>query len=531
MHLTKRPLRLVTVLTAAALTADTTSASNAGAVPLTTVRVASGLSSPLYVTAPPGDTSRIFIVEQGGDIEILKNGVQNPTPFIDLTAVVSIPGGSERGLLGLAFHPDYENNGFFYVSYTRRSDGASIVSRYSVTANPDVADPGSASVIFGPVSQPFSNHNGGCIQFGPDGKLYLGLGDGGSANDPSCNAQNPAVLLGKLIRMEDDGSVPVDNPFVGVAGYDPLIWSLGVRNPWRFSFDRATGDFWLGDVGQNQIEEVDFVAAADVGGQNFAWKIMEGNNCFSTSACSPSVPLCNDPSFTDPIYTYTHVEGCSITGGYVYRGCAMPGLHGTYFFADFCSNRIWTFEYDGVSITNFQNRTPELAPNVGSIGSISSFGEDALGEIYIVDIGGEVFKVMEVGGDCNGDTIADVCQGSSSVVRNGGGTNPLGFAEVTPPILGGNWGTTIDIVTPGALASIVSYAGGGPTSGLILNTVIQGELLGLPPFLNDVAAGVHSLPIPPDCALLGQTLTFQGSTFQPGLVLLNNAIDATIGTF
>ncbi len=505
----------------------------AGITPLTSVRVAAGLASPLYVTTPPGDLDRLFIVQQRGLIRILNlaTGGVNATPFINLSTKVS-SSGSERGLLGLAFHPDYASNGFFYVSYTRASGHASIVERYTVSGDPNVADAASATTIFGPQSQPFSNHNGGCIQFGPDGKLYLGLGDGGSANDPSCNAQNGNSLLGKLLRLNDDGSVPVDNPFVGVAGFRDEIWAYGLRNPWRFSFDRANGDLWIGDVGQNAIEEIDWVPAGSLGGENYGWKVMEGNNCFSTSACT-APPPCNDPSFTDPIHTYSHAGGnCSVSGGYVYRGCGIPSLQGTYFFADFCSTRIWSFEWDGVSQSNFQTRQAELTPDVGSIGNIASFGEDGYGELYIVDLGGELFKIVAVDGDCNGNNIADGCEGSSSTSRNGLGGNPAGFVELTPPVLGASWDTTVDIVTPGALGSIVSISTGGPTSGIMLSGTIAGELLCLPPVVAlDVSTGSHSIPIPADCTLIGRTLCAQGSTFVIGQVTLNNAIDITLGSF
>jgi hypothetical protein len=410
-----------------------------------------------------------------------------------------------------------------------------MVVRYSVL-NPDQADANSAFPIFGPLAQPFSNHNGGCIQFGPDGKLYFGLGDGGSANDPACRAQNPAQALGKMLRMNDDGSTPSDNPFVGDPAYHPLIWALGTRNPWRFSFDRDTGDMYMADVGQNTVEEVNFQSGASLGGENYGWKIMEGNNCFSTNACVPPFPMCNDPSLTMPIRTYGHTGGaCSVTGGYVYRGCAMPGLHGTYFFADFCNGRIWSFEFDGVNVNNFQDRTVELDPPSFTINSISSFGEDANGEIYIVDIGGEVFKIIESGGvDCNGNNVADHCEATFSEVRNGSGINPLGFVELTPAIMGTNWDTTMDIATPGAVASIIAMGFTGPVSGIFLTGTIHGELLTLPPLFLDVAAGTHSVPIPVDCSLLGETIHAQGAAFVlgvPNISFLNNAIDTRIGTF
>lgn len=373
---------------------------DAGAqTPLKTELVASGFNRPLYVTSPPKDFKRLFVVEQRGEIKIIKKGVILPAPFIDLTGKVS-QSGNERGLLGMAFHPDYGNNGFFYVNYTKQNGGETVVERYKVSgANPDLGDPASGLIILGPISQPFSNHNGGNIQFGPDGKLYIGLGDGGSAGDPDCRAQRGNTLLGKMLRINDDGTVPADNPFVGNATVLDEIWALGLRNPWRYSFDRETGDLYIGEVGQNSLEEIDFQPASSTGGENYGWKVMEGTSCFSGVNCPAGTPPCNDPSLLLPILEYSHSLGrCSVTGGYVYRGCAVPDLQGSYFFADFCTAEIWTFEYDGQNLTNLQNRNSELN-STGAIDFITSFGEDSDGEIYVVDQGtaantGEIFKIV-----------------------------------------------------------------------------------------------------------------------------------------
>jgi glucose/arabinose dehydrogenase len=371
--------------------------------PLTTVRVASGLSNPVFVTAPDGDYDRLFIVEyRQARIKILDldTGSVLSTPFLDIDPQVE-SGGNEQGLLGLAFHPDYENNGFFYVNYTQEPNGATVVERFSVSAgDPNVADSNSGFVIFGPNSQPFTNHNGGCILFSPlDGYLYIGMGDGGSANDPNCRAQKGGNMKGKMLRLDVDGgspyAIPADNPFIGDPGFNDEIWDYGLRNPWRFSFDRLTGDMYIGDVGQNAREEIDFRSAATPGGLNFGWKMMEGFACNSSSSCPGGTPACGDASLVDPIKVYDHGLGCSVTGGYIYRGCAIPDLEGTYFYADYCSGRIWSFGFDGVTKTDFQERTNELAPGGGlNINSITSFGEDAEGEIYIVDQGGEVFKIV-----------------------------------------------------------------------------------------------------------------------------------------
>jgi glucose/arabinose dehydrogenase len=410
-------------------------AASARAQAIGTVRVADGLLKPLYVTAPKGDP-RLFIVEQTtADIKILKNGSVLATPFIDLTPVVNNV-GNERGLLGLAFHPNYESNGFFYASFTAgASPGASRVVRYTRSAsNPDVADPASAFQILA-VAQPFSNHNGGCIQFGPDGYLYIGFGDGGSANDPGCRAQNPGDWMGKMLRIDVDGgspyAVPATNPFVGVAGWQPEIWSLGWRNPWRFSFDRLNGDIYVGDVGQDAIEEISYQPAGQ-GGLNYGWKLMEGTGCKTSAGCSTinPPPPCNSPLYTNPIHTINQVGSiCSVTGGYVYRGCAMPELQGTYFFADFCAATIWSFKWDGVNKTDFLNRTAELAPGGGlSIASITSFGEDGFGELYICDQGGEIFKIVPDSttfADCNGNGLEDTCEVATVDYADMDGNNQL----------------------------------------------------------------------------------------------------------
>ncbi len=363
---------------------------------LRTVRVAQGFSLPVYVTSSPNDATRLFVVEQGGRIEIIKNGTVLPTPFLNITSIVQ--SGGERGLLGLAFHPNYASNRRFYVYYTRQPDGAIVVARYTASENPDRANPGSAQTVIVIPHPGASNHNGGCIQFGPDGFLYFGTGDGGSSGDPPCNAQNGMVLLGKLLRIDVNGAspyvIPPTNPFVGDPAFRDEIWAYGLRNPWRFSFDRLTGDLYTGDVGQNTVEEVDFQSAASPGGENYGWKIMEGNNCFSSSNCI-NPPPCNSPLFTDPIWTYTHTGGnCSVTGGFVYRGNLIPSLRGTYFFADYCTAKIWSFQFVGGTVINFMDRTAELAPRGATINSITSFGEDANGELYIVDQGGEIFKIL-----------------------------------------------------------------------------------------------------------------------------------------
>jgi len=355
-----------------------------GTVPVALQPVASGLAFPLYLTAPPGDP-RLFIVEKGGTIRIVKDGALLPVPFLDISDRVST--GGEQGLLGLAFDPSYAGTGRFIVHYTDVS-GTTTVSSFHVSAgDPDQADPASEAVLL-TVPQPFANHNGGQILFGPDGMLYLGLGDGGSENDPDGRGQSLADLLGDIVRVDvGTGSgytIPADNPFVGRNDARPEIWSYGLRNPWRFSFDPATGDLYLADVGQDQWEEVDVAPAAQGAGRgaNFGWNVMEGRHCFGGAACDSSL-------YTLPVLEYSHSEGCSITGGYVYRGAAIPDLQGHYFYSDFCQGWVRSFRLqDGQAADQLQ--WPTLAPG----GAVTSFGVDAAGELYIMNSGGQVFRIV-----------------------------------------------------------------------------------------------------------------------------------------
>jgi hypothetical protein len=369
--------------------------------PLTTVRVAQGLTFPLEVAAPVGDDERLFVVEQAGLVTVLKNGAMLPIPYLDITDAVTTS-GPEQGLLDFTFHPLYAQNGWSYVIYTRASDGATIVERYTVSAtNPDAADRSSAAVVLGPVADPFWNHNGNAIQFGADRKLYVGMGDGGSSGDPYCHAQQGSTLWGKILRIHDDGSIPSDNPFVGNPNVLDEIWAFGFRQPWRFSADAVTGDLYFTDVGQDTFEEISVESGSSAGGLNYGWNVMEGTFCYGGSlTCPPTVPPCGSPAFVAPVHAYDHTDGCAVIGGHVYRGCAIPDLGGTYFFGDYCTGRIWSFAWNGSSVTNFQERTAELAPGGGlSIDLISSFGVDGRGELYVVDNGtggadGEVFKIV-----------------------------------------------------------------------------------------------------------------------------------------
>jgi glucose/arabinose dehydrogenase len=344
--------------------------------------VITGLTRPVYVTAAPGDP-RLFVLEQGGRIKIFENGSLVTTPFLDISG--SISGGStgERGLLGLAFHPQYASNGRFFINYTASSPlGDTVIAEYAVSGNPNVANTSETRLLV--VGQDFSNHNGGMIEFGPDGYLWIGMGDGGSGGDPNERAEDVTQLLGKMLRIDintgNPYGIPADNPLVGMTGRDE-IWAVGLRNPWRWSFDSQTNDLYIGDVGQGNREEVNVVAstAANV---NYGWDHREGTACHEPSSGCPTAGL------TDPLHDYSHSAGrCSITGGYVYRGSCFPGIDGYYFFADYCSGDIWSTQLNGGTLT-----TPALITDSG--GSVVSFGQDAFGEVYVVALGGTISRII-----------------------------------------------------------------------------------------------------------------------------------------
>lgn len=408
-----------------------------GGIPqMTTELVATGLSSPLYVTHAPNDFGRIFIVEQPGRVRVLDQSTGNMSVFLDIQSIVL--SGGERGLLGLAFHPDYAENGYFYVSYTG-SGGVSRIARYSVNPdNPNAALPGSGQILIS-INQPFSNHNGGWIGFSPvDGYLYWSMGDGGSGGDPGNRAQNLNELLGKMIRIDVDGNngpgglygIPASNPFVGQTGRDE-IWAYGLRNAWRCSFDMQTGDLWIADVGQNAWEEINRQRAQSNGGENYGWRCYEGNAPYNLSGCQPSSTM------TFPVYVYARSGGnCSITGGVVYRGVNIPGLEGTYFYGDYCSNRIWSFSYTALNgVTNFTERTAELAFQGGAgVSGLASFGQDAYGEIYICSLfNGRVFKIVPVDGpfvDCNNNGIEDAAEILDGSAQDSNGNGILDECEI-----------------------------------------------------------------------------------------------------
>ncbi|MCA8951293.1 MAG: PQQ-dependent sugar dehydrogenase [Planctomycetes bacterium] len=333
--------------------------------------------APVFLSAPPDGTDRIVVVEQRGVIRVFPNDpfVTGNTVMLDIQSQVQY--GGEEGLLGFAFHPDYQSNGWFYVYYTAGSPRRSVLSRFTISGgDPDVADPGSEVVLL-EVEQPFGNHNSGALAFGPDGKLYVACGDGGAGDDPFDNAQNLATLLGNILRLNDDGSVPADNPFVGgTNGERPEIWAYGLRNPWRMSFDRGSGRLWAGDVGQGAREEVDVI----VRGGNYGWRVWEGNRENINPDALPAT------AFVPPVFDYDHGQGPSITGGYVYRGAAVPALDGAYVYADFGSGRVWALVYDGLqAVSNVQ---------IATVPSPTSFGEDEAGELYVCCFDSKIRKLQ-----------------------------------------------------------------------------------------------------------------------------------------
>jgi glucose/arabinose dehydrogenase len=350
--------------------------------------VAEGLENTVGIAAAGDGSGRLYVLELAGRVRVIeRDGTLRNEPFVDLSSRVL--SGGERGLLGIAFHPDYERNGRLFVHYSRAGDGATVVSELRAASDGRTADPGSERVIL-QVTQPFANHNGGQLAFGPDGYLYIGLGDGGSGGDPYDNAQNTNVPLGKILRLDVDGeltegrsyAIPDDNPFApgGIrpgAGL-PEIWAYGLRNPWRFSFDPEGGDLYIGDVGQGRWEEVDRQPGDSRGGENYGWAVMEGRHCYGSD--------CDQAGYVKPIAEYSHELGCSITGGHVYRGTLHPELVGVYVFGDYCSGLVFTLQVDEGTVT------PKVVMESGL--RITAFGTDEDGEIYLAGIGGSIWRVV-----------------------------------------------------------------------------------------------------------------------------------------
>ncbi len=425
---------------------------------------ATGLNKPVYVTNAGDD--RLFVVQRGGTILIVTDSMQVQTvPFLDITSEVNST-QSEQGLLGIAFDPEYATNGYFYVYYIHGSGaGISRISRFHVSADPNVADPASEVILFTQL-QPFTNHNGGCLQFGPDGYLYCGFGDGGNGNDPNANGQNMGTALGKMIRIDvsqhdSTYAIPPDNPFAGAQDTLPEIWASGLRNPWRYSFDRLTGDMWIGDVGQGAWEEVDFLPAGDHGGPNFGWRCREGliaTPGVSQAGCSTAGP------FVDPVGVFSHApQGwCSVIGGYVYRGPAFPHLYGKYIFTDYCSGDFITFG------ENYALDTLLLSSNNG----YSAFGEDHAGELYVTDVEHHTLK-----------KIVDACPMPDPVIAYTGDSLTSSPADNYQWLLNGQpvSGATGQSIVPQANGSYQVRAGFGGPCILLSDT------------LNVINTGIHGL--------------------------------------
>jgi glucose/arabinose dehydrogenase len=375
--------------------------------PITLQPIATGLVAPTSIVAPRDGSSRLFIVQQNGQIRIHDGLALLPQPFLDISSLVSNSG--ERGLLGLAFHPAFATNGYFFVDYTDPDDATGhfnvVIARYRVSAtDPNQADPASATTIL-KIPKPYANHNGGQLQFGADGYLYIGVGDGGSGGDPQNHAQDLSTVLGKVLRIDVTPTgpapygIPSSNPFVSTPGARGEIWAYGLRNPWRFSFDRTTHDLLIADVGQDRIEEIDFQPASSTGGENYGWRLMEGTLCYNPAT------NCNPGGLVLPILEYDHSQGCAVIGGYRYRGQRFPQLRGTYLYGDYCSGRLWGGRQGvgGAWTTSEMLKGPY---------SFSTFGEDEKGEVYVAHYGGTVFRIIMTDvdpmGDYDGDAKTDL---------------------------------------------------------------------------------------------------------------------------
>lgn len=423
--------------------------------------IVAGLPRPVAITHAPDGSGRMFFTLLAGRIVVYDGEKVLPIPFLDIEADVSCCG--ERGLFSVAFHPQFATNGYFFVSYTD-NDGDSVIARYTVAPPGANRADAASEVVLLTIDQPFQNHNGGQLHFGPDGYLYIGTGDGGSGGDPLDNGQDLATLLGKLLRIDVDVEgngalpyeVPADNPFVLDATARHEIWAYGLRNPWRFSFDRFTGDLFIGDVGQNAWEEIDFQPSTSPGGENYGWRLMEGAHCFNPSS------NCNDGSLVLPILEYGHSPECSVTGGYRYRGGAIPELDGRYVYGDLCSGRIWGASESGGGTWS----TEEL---LDTSLSITSFGEDDAGELYVTgyaDVNGGIYRFVE--------PVA----GSGPEIR----VSPLSLAFGPQPLDGGATGAlSIQVQNVGTLDLPITNVGiGGPDADQFALVGDSGET-SLPP--------------------------------------------------
>jgi uncharacterized repeat protein (TIGR01451 family) len=461
---------------------------------ITLTRHVTGFDNPVHITHAGDGSQRLFVVEQEGRIRIVKNQTLLSIPFLDISARVSCCG--ERGLLSVAFPPNYANKGHFYVNYTN-NDGNTVIARYRVTSDPDVANLNSEEILL-TIEQPFANHNGGQIAFGPDGYLYIGMGDGGSVGDPQGNGQRPETLLGKLLRIDVESgvtpyAVPTNNPFVQSQFYRGEIWALGLRNPWRFSFDRQTGDLYLGDVGQGSHEEINFQSRASFGGENYGWNIMEGKHCFNSNSC-------NQTGLVLPIVEYSHSEGCSVTGGVVYRGQQYPRLQGLYFYGDYCSGTIW-----GLKVTSTAVQQGLL---LDSGYSISTFGEDEAGETYVADHGGgTIYRITDPNAPSGADLTLSVTDAPDPVVVN----NELTYsATITNNGPSSTAGVQMNISLPaGATFVSVSSSQGSCTGTATVNCQLN-------TFANGAKATVTLVLKPTATGGLSLTVSVSGSEPDPG---------------
>lgn|GEM_PF-2259255 len=516
--------------------------------PLTTELVANGFDQPVWAGSPPGD-DRIFVVEVKGVIRIIDGtGSVLPTPFLDIQNIVANSGfiGDEEGLLSLAFHPKFSTNGKFYVWFANNNNQT--VARQYTLASPNVAD-ASSGLTFLRINQPFSNHNGGNMCFGPDGFLYISTGDGGSGNDPDCRAQNELDTLGKMLRFDvnnitpagggnGNADIPPTNPGVGDPGMDDRIWHTGLRNPWRWSFDRLTGEMYIGDVGQFAREEVN-VVRANLPARNFGWRVAEGTRNNGQGSCPAGTPAFGSPQYTDPVWEYTHSFGASITGGFVYRGCAIPDLQGEYFVADYLagSTDIWSWTYNGVPVpfdNTTQQRAPELDPpgSLG-IGRVSSFGEDGAGEILIVDYtGGEVFRIVPDG--VAPASCEPLVARFSNLSTSSGGTQYLELHAGS-----GNAGNIYYVA-----GSVTGTTPGTPVGGFTMPLNVDAYTLqmlqnpSLPPLLDNVGVldadgrAEARVVIPPTtlAAFAGTTLHHAYLVIDPigAVTLVSNAVEARL---
>jgi glucose/arabinose dehydrogenase len=443
---------------------------------------ATGFVRPVDITHA-GD-ERLFVVEQRGMIHVLDaQGQRLPTPFLDIRSRVN-SSASERGLLGLAFHPNYAQNGYFYVNYTNLS-GHTRIARFQVSAgNANVANPDSELIIMG-VNQPYSNHNAGDLNFGPDGYLYFGLGDGGSGGDPQNYSQNRQSLLGKMIRIDvNNGSpyaIPADNPFINDAATLNEIWAIGLRNPWKFSFDRLTGDMWIGDVGQNAWEEIDFQPAGSPGGQNYGWRCYEGNNSYNTGGCQSA------PNYVAPVHSYANnfSNGCSVTGGIVYRGSAYPDLYGHYVYADYCSGRIWSL---------FPNSSGAYSNRLllqGAASNYVSFGEDHQGELYLCALSsGTIFRMRELCSSfrVSGNSANESCAGDNNgrielTIDNPGATHTISWSNGANAVSLQGLGSgqyTVTVSNSNNCSRIVPFTISNGSPEVQAPLVVQGNALAAP---------------------------------------------------